>query len=79
MTYKTEDLIKTKRIVAEAMAIIQTLADMLTKKNVEPGLSQLEQELLLDLEGGYESNESIVRDIDAITDDLPPWDEEPAS
>ncbi len=77
MTYKTEDLKKTKQIVAEAMAIVQTMLDLLMKKNSEPGLTQLEQELLLDLESSYGNGEEVVKDIEAIEQDCP-WDGEPA-
>lgn len=77
MTYKTEDLKKTKQIVTEAMAIVQTMLDVLMKKNSERGLTQLEQELLSDMESCYGNGEDIVKDIDAIEDDCP-WDGEPA-
>lgn len=77
MTYKTEDLKKAKQVVAEAMAIVQTLADILMKKDSGQGLTQLEQELLSDLEICYGNGEDIVKDIDAIEQDCP-WDGEPA-
>lgn len=77
MTYKTEDLKKTKQIVAEAMAIIQTMAEALTKKDSGQGLTQLEQELLFDLESSYGNGEEVVKDIEAIEQDCP-WDGEPA-
>ncbi|MBR0227071.1 MAG: hypothetical protein IJQ62_01840 [Clostridia bacterium] len=77
MTYKTEDLKKTKQIVAEAMAIIQTMAEALTKKDSGQELTQLEQELLFDLESCYGNGEDIVKDIDAIVEDCP-WNGEPA-
>ena len=77
MTYKTEDLKKAKQVVAEAMAIVQTLADILMKKNSGQGLTQLEQELLLDLESSYGNSEEVVKDIEAIEQDCP-WDGEPA-
>ena len=78
MTYNPEDLRKAKRIISEAMAIIQTLADALNKKRLDPGLSGPEDEMLSDLNTCYDSGEGTIRDIDAVENDLPPWDEEPA-
>ncbi|MBR0218091.1 MAG: hypothetical protein IJQ33_02670 [Clostridia bacterium] len=77
MTYKTDDLIKTKQVVSESMSIVQTMLDVLMKKNSGQGLTQLEQELLFDLESCYGNGEDIVKDIDAIEEDCP-WNGEPA-
>lgn len=74
MSYTIQDLIKTKQIVTEAMAIVQTVSDILMKKHGGQGLSQLEKELLFDLEICYENGEEITKDIDAI---VSPWEGTP--
>ena len=74
-TYKVDDLIKCKRIISESMSILQTLLDCLYRKDVLKGVTTPEQELLSDLESTYGNSEEVLKDIEAVISDIPPWNE----
>jgi len=74
-TYKVEDLIKCKRIISETMSILQTMLDCLYRKDVLKGASIPEQELIFDLESTYGNSEDVLKDIEAVIADIPPWNE----
>ena len=74
--YSVDDLRKLKRNVSEAMSILQTFLNQLYRQDVLKGCSDNENCLLSDLETSYTNSEEVVKSIDLLLDDRPPWEGE---
>lgn len=75
MIPNTNEYAQTRAAVGQAMSIFQTILDELYRKDVLKGCTGPEAELISALEAHYKSGEELIASIDAVINDIPPWEE----